>query len=573
MSREKTKQDLLYYMNDPMVPIIALKGLWGTGKTHLWEEIREKFPLMEGNEHLYASCFGLESVEQIKTALFQNSLGKAEGAVSTARRYSGFAIDVFEKIAANVAPAAGGAATVLGSLGGLVQSTLIDKVLHSRLIVLDDIERRGNSLQIDALLGFIDLLKRNCCKVLLILNEEPLAKVHASDWRTLKEKCLDREVTLLTSAEEAAYIGLSTDLKYRATVVKTLMQLSVTNIRVIQRVDRVVKTVFEGVEDPHGTIEQSLLPAAVLMTALNFNAVPNGPDISQLMSEWSAWCVKPNYVGKKNQEISDAVAFAAKVDLTRDGEFLDLIVQHILTGHRLKEKFEALFQQRNQRDASNQAESAAIRYIENTYLDPRMENEEFIAQAMTHRDAWVNLSADKVNAIVSDLEARGDSALALDIAGAWAKRWRGSPSLWLSHLMPLDAFHPVIKEALIEGNRKLSARPTLLDAVLQVASGGWSPNDTVAINEASVKEAYDTILALKKENFGKFIHFYREQIKSPLLDSSGRAVFPVGVDPFLEAARQIVSENARPRLTEPPRLSRRPIGLSHAGLACCSRLR
>ncbi len=554
MSRETTKQDLLYYLSDVKVPVIALKGLWGTGKTHLWEEIKDKYPPVEGNEHLYTSCFGLESIEQIKTTLFQNSLGKAEGAVGTVQKYSGFAIDVLEKITAKVAPAAGGGATVLGSLGGLVQSTLVDKILHSRLIVLDDIERRGNDFQIDALLGFIDLLKRNRCKVLLILNEEPLVKAHTSDWRTLKEKCVDREVTLLTSTEEAANIGLSTDLQYRATVIKTLVQLSVTNIRVIQRIDRVVKTVFEGVDDLHGTIEHSLLPAAVLMTALNFNAVPNGPDISQLMSEWSAWCVKPSYFGKKTEEISDAVAFATNVELTRDGEFLDLVVQHILTGHRLKEKFDALFQHRSKRDASSQAESAAVRYIEDSYLDPWMADDEFISQAAAHKGAWVNLSADKVSAIVNDLEERGADVLARDIAEAWAERWSGSPSRWLSQLMPLDDFHTVIKEALMEGNRRLSARSSLLDAVLQVATGGWDPSDTDTINEASVKEAYDTILALTRKNFGTFVHFYRKEIKNPLLGSGERGTFSTGVPPFLEAAQQIVSENARPRLTKLLRL-------------------
>ena len=120
MSRESTKIDLLYYLNDDKVPVIALKGLWGTGKTHLWDEIKEKFPSVEESDHLYASCFGLESVDQIKAALFQNSLGKTEKAVSAAQKFSGFTIDALEKIAEKVLPGAEGVATVLGSLGGLV---------------------------------------------------------------------------------------------------------------------------------------------------------------------------------------------------------------------------------------------------------------------------------------------------------------------------------------------------------------------------------------------------------------------------------------------------------------------
>ncbi|QNP50177.1 hypothetical protein [Diaphorobacter aerolatus] len=120
--------------------------------------------------------------------------------------------------------------------------------------------------------------------------------------------------------------------------------------------------------------------------------------------------------------------------------------------------------------------------------------------------------------------------------------------------MPLDDFHTVIKEALMEGNRRLSARSSLLDAVLQVATGGWDPSDTDTINEASVKEAYDTILALTRKNFGTFVHFYRKEIKNPLLGSGERGTFSTGVPPFLEAAQQIVSENARPRLTKLLRL-------------------
>lgn len=554
MNRESTKENLLYYLNDTSVSVIALKGLWGTGKSYLWHEIKDEFHAIGGNDHLYASCFGLESLEQIKSALFQNFLGRAEKTVDAVQKYSGFAISVIEKITAQLVPAGKGAATIIGNFGSLMQSGLIDKLLRSRLIVLDDIERRGESLGIDTLLGFIDLLKRNECKVLIIMNEESLTNALSSDWRTLKDKCLDREITLLISAVEAAEIGLSNDIVYRDVVIETLLRLSVTNIRVIQRVDRVVKEIFKDITDPHGTIEHSLLPATVLLTALNFNAVPKGPDIDSLMKEWAAWCVKPNYFEEKNEDMSDAVAFAIDMKLTRDGEFLELVVQHLLTGHRLEDQFKILFQKRNQRDADYKAENAAIQYIEDTYMDPWMLDEDFIAKAVDNKNAWCKLSADRVNAIVTDLEARGAGELAHEIAEQWATRWIESPKLWRSHRIPLDNFHPIIRDALIEGNRKLSSDTTLLSAVLQVATGGWSPSDVDVINQAEIKDVYDTICELKKENFNAFINFYRREIKNPTADSTEDAVFSAAVHSFLEAARQIMTENMRPRLTELLRL-------------------
>lgn len=550
MNRETTKADLRYYLDDDKVRVIALKGLWGTGKTHLWEEIKGDLPPVDGNDHLYASCFGLESLDQIKAALFQNSLGKAEGVVTAAGKFSGFAIDVFEKVAAKVLPGAEGAASVMGSLGGLVQSALIDKVLHSRLIVLDDIERRASALQVDTLLGFIDLLKRNGCKVLLILNEEPLAEAHTSDWRTLKEKCVDREITLLTSSAEAASIGLSDDVPYREVVTETLERLNVSNIRVIQRIDRIVKTIFGDIDSLPDGMVHSMLPATVVLTALNFNAVPKGPDVASLMLEWPAWRARPGFFGNEQQEMSDAVAFGVNAKLTSDVEFLALVMQHVLTGHRLKEQFDTLFQQRRAQDASNQAENAAIRYIEDTYLDPGMTDQDFIEKATCLKSAWTEISADKVSAIASDLEARGARELAHEIASGWAQRWKQSPKLWLSNLHPLDSFYPAVKDALLEGNRGLSAKPSLIDAVQKVFTGGWNHCDTAAINDATVTEVVETIYGLNRADFGSFIYFYRREIKEPIQQAGTGPLFKKGSETFVQAARRVVAKNNRPRLTE-----------------------
>ena len=550
MSRQTTKEDLLFYLTDPKVRVIAFKGLWGTGKTHLWDEIKSNFPAIDGNDHLYASCFGLESLEQIRTALFQNSLGRAEGVVTTAKTYSGFAIDVLEKIASKVIPGAEGAATVVGSLGSLVQSALIDKVLHSRLIVLDDIERRAKSLEVETLLGFIDLLKRNDCKILLIMNEEPLEKSHASDWRTLKEKCIDRELSLLTASVDAARIGLSEDIPYRAVVTDTLARLNVSNIRVIQRIDRIVKTIFgDAVGLPDG-MEKSMLPATVTLTALNFNAVPGGPDVASLMNEWPAWCAHPRYFDDDRQGMSDAVAFCVHTKLTRDVEYLTLLMRHILTGHRLKEQFDSLFQQRRDREESNQSENAALGYIEDTILNPGMTNQDFIARASAHKSAWGGISADKVSAIASDLEQRGAGALAQEIAGEWARRWKESPKLWNSYLHSSDSFYPLIKDALLEGNRHFSSRPSLIDAVLKVSTGAWASEDTMAINDSTVDEVIETICRLDRENFGPFIYFYRKEIRDPIQQAGTGQLFKAGTETFLCAARQIVVEAKRHRLIE-----------------------
>ncbi|MBU9344071.1 KAP family NTPase [Burkholderia multivorans] len=549
MSRTDTKDDLLYYLNDDKVPVIALKGSWGTGKTFLWEEVqRERNPANE-KIPLYASCFGLGSLDDLKQTLFRNSLGNAESVVSTARKTYSAAKGAIEKVAGKLIPGAEGVTAIVGSIGGLLQSVVVEKTLQDRLIVLDDIERRGTSLKIDALLGFIDSLKRNNCKVLLILNEEPLTEALSADWSTLKEKCVDREISLVTAPAEAAALGLSPQTPFRQPIVDSLERLGVTNIRVVQRIDRIVGTVFQGTSTLHDTVAQSLVPAVVLLTALNFKAVPKGPDVGTLLSEWRAWCAHPSLTGKEGDQIADETAFAMNFKLTYDVEFLDLVQTHLLTGQRLREKFENLIKARERRAAENDVENAAVRYIEATYLDPSMTDQDFVATAQKFAAQWDKLSADKISAIAIDLAKRGAHKLANEIAEKWAVRWRTNPKLWDSSLYSADAFFPVIRDALVDGNRQLSIDPSLLEAVLKVSGNGWSRRHERVINDATVDDMIEAIHALNRDNFALFVFFYRSQLKDPIT-RDGEPLFAKGVAVFVEAARTIKAEGRHSRLAE-----------------------
>lgn len=549
MSRKDTKDDLLYYLNDPKVPVIALKGLWGTGKTFLWEEVKGGYTLASDRDALYASCFGLGSLDELKQALFQNSLGDAAGAISTARTTFSVTKGVVEKIVGKLVPGADGVTTLVGSIGGLLQSAVIDRTLRERLIVLDDIERRGAGLKIDALLGFIDLLKRNNCKVLLILNEEPLTSALQGDWSTLKEKCVDREVSLLTAPTEAAALGLDRNTPYRQHITESLEQLGVTNIRVVQRIDRVVGTIFRGHPSLHHAVAKDLVPAVVLLTALNFNAVPKGPDVAALLAAWRKWCVRPSPMDDRAGKISDEIAFALNFKLTSDIEFVDLVQKHLLTGQRLSDKFESLLKARESRAANNDVENAAARYLDATYLDPTMTDQDFIDTARAYATKWDSLSADRVSAIASDLARRGASELANDIADRWAARWRATPQMWLEFLHPTAAYFPAIRDALADGNLQFTNKPSLIEAVLKVSGKSWDRSHERAINDATVEEMTRTIEALGRDNFAQFAFFFRTELGEPITLNE-QPLFAKGTDVFIEAASAIKREGRNPRLVE-----------------------
>lgn len=66
-------------------------------------------------------------------------------------------------------------------------------MLRERLIVLDDIERKHDNLDIDQVLGFIDeYTQQHNSRFLLILNSDQLNNLKV--WHKLREKVVDQEL-------------------------------------------------------------------------------------------------------------------------------------------------------------------------------------------------------------------------------------------------------------------------------------------------------------------------------------------------------------------------------------------
>lgn len=556
MSRDQTKEDLLAYLQDEQIAVVALKGLWGTGKTHLWNEIKGLWEARGGPQSLYASCFGVVDVDQLKLALFQNSLGATGSLLASAKDKAGQIVDLIGSVTAKLASkTAGDVVGMVGSLGGLLQSTVVDAVLKDRLVVLDDLERRAPALRTDAVMGFIDQLRRNGCRVLIIFNEEPIVqdKEMARDWRTLKEKCIDREIALTTTASEAASLGLSRDLPYRALIEQTLADFSITNIRVVQRIELVVRALFTGHEELSSSVAGPFVRTAAVLTALNFNAVPGGPDFGELVDQWLTWVLERKSSG--GQQPSGPVAFASRGALSQDLAFLDLLHLHLVAGHRSKGQFTKLFAERQTDAAQEEANISFALYTDHASRNPKMSDEDFEALARERRSQWHRLDETQVDDISADLLERGFKSLGDEIVQDWIDRKIASNVVLMAR-QPFMAqvHHPELRKFLEGASAKGTAKPALLEAIKALGAQGFGQVHLNVVNEASIEEVDALLKGLDSHTFTIVMHFYLTQRDR---EQKGDRALSRGLSTFLASARQIV-ERAGEQTRQPlPRLLRK----------------
>ena len=74
MTIANTKMQLLNVLSDSDNKVIALTGKWGTGKTHLWNDIKEDSNEAYMQKALYVSLFGLSSIDQVKRKLIDQEI-------------------------------------------------------------------------------------------------------------------------------------------------------------------------------------------------------------------------------------------------------------------------------------------------------------------------------------------------------------------------------------------------------------------------------------------------------------------------------------------------------------------
>lgn len=222
MTTSLARTTLSRFVTDKRPSAIALTGPWGSRKIFLWNDVVTTIAKSSDPgfaRYSYVSLFGLNSMADLKAALFENAV--PPGSVQTGATPESLAAEMKQVFKSDTAQETGSklgrfilskgrqhAQTVASFLppwaGALRSATFL--AVRDYVICIDDVERKGNGLSMTDVLGLVSYLReqRNC-RVVLILNEDGLGPTGSGErdlFTGFREKVLEREVVFNPGTDE-----------------------------------------------------------------------------------------------------------------------------------------------------------------------------------------------------------------------------------------------------------------------------------------------------------------------------------------------------------------------------------
>jgi hypothetical protein len=310
--------------------VLAMTGAWGVGKTHAWREaVRANKERIAYKQYCYVSLFGIKSMADLRMAIFAKSesvttLGRKRDLAMVNENFSTLvlagskALTVSFRKLLNTIPH--------GNSVSVGLETLAPHFVRDTLICIDDFERQ-TSLTVEDILGFISELKEEKgCKVALIFNADKLAL--KDDYRAYKEKVVDYEVLYAPTAREAFDLVFEVDFLNRDEVFRRVVDLNITNVRILRKVRRVVDLITAAPPNVHPLVLQQAISTAILLCWVGYAPEDKKPKIEDI-DTWNNDLLATQAEAKKNEAAQVWVKRLKAYGFT-DVDALDLAIARIV---------------------------------------------------------------------------------------------------------------------------------------------------------------------------------------------------------------------------------------------------
>lgn len=246
MGVEIFEKEISRFLSTPEPEVLCIRGKWGVGKTYAWNfflRAAQANNRIKLKNYSYVSLFGLLSLDQLKYAVFENSVPAKDVGLEPS----------LETFKSNIGPISWlwskqllpmlSSAPLLRNAAIPLQSAAFLAVRET-IVCIDDLERKGNGLRVRDVLGLISLLKeKRKCKVVIILNEGELEKPDRDELEKFREKVVDENLEFAPSPSECIKIAITGDSPALKIVAETCVELEVSNIRIIKRMERLARRI------------------------------------------------------------------------------------------------------------------------------------------------------------------------------------------------------------------------------------------------------------------------------------------------------------------------------------------
>lgn len=549
MSLKKSKVQIIQLLGQADSRVIALSGKWGTGKTHLWDEIMKESNDDKVKNALYVSLFGLSSIDQVKRKLIESVIPSVES--------HGGMFDGFKNLFKVGVEAASEHYKALAAIKDLNLLLMAPVVLRSKLIVIDDIERKHEKLGIDEVLGFIDeYSKQHKSRFVLVLNDDQLSsKVDQETlWTTFREKVIDQEIKLSTSTGEAFSIAIGlTPSKYAETIKRASITCGLTNIRIIVKVIKAANQILAG-RDLEEAIQARVLPSIVLFSAIYYRGLNDGPDFEFALNagnaDWLSFGRDKNKEPTFEEKREDRWRMLMQeLGIHGCDEFEKRLVEFLESGLFEAASIEASIDRYVSEKEAMEAREAANDFLKRVFWDHRVDEAQLVAEAAAFPAIAGLLDPFVVTELDSELTKLPSGVeIGKAIIDGWIKAFRARNLTKVNDENPFNnPLHPRIQAEFAAIKATAQANATVADVSMHIIeNGGWGTLQEVAMRRATVA---DFEIAIREiEDLDKLRRFMRRMIEMRLQRATYDPHFGTATEHFVEACRTIANDAASPRL-------------------------
>jgi len=506
MSIEVIKKQIRCFLENTSPEVMAIKGDWGVGKTYSWKKFLKEYKTkISFDRYSYVSLFGVNSLEALKFSIFENVVKKELiGTEASLETFNENTLSVLETVGRKSSSYFGKIPFTKNFTPALESISFLS--IKNTLICIDDLERKGNKLDVKDILGLISLLKeQKSCKIVLLLND---GEDGLDDYEKYREKVIDLELKFNPTSEECVNIAYSGDNWLINELKQLTIRLDIRNIRVLKKIQRLADFVFPIIEEYEEEVRSQVLHSLCFFS-LCFYCSKDNDDIPTL-----EYATTRGYrslgLGKKEEKTEiqkkwDSMMQHYQYYVTDE---LDLeIKKAVLTGYFVEDEVKTKALLKNKEVIASKSEgsfSKAWELYHYSFDENQDEVVESLFKSLTENAEYI--SSNNLNGTVSLFRELREDKKASQMIDIYIEKRKKHPKIFNLGDIHSNPFSGDIQDKEVRSKFKEAWSESVevedpKDVLERLGkSNGWNDKDVVTLRNTTSEQFYNIFKNIKNES-------------------------------------------------------------------------